>query len=181
MKSRLGATLVGSIMLASCASMDEFITGSGIVLEALGSTALLAADVYLAADETASQSANGSTSAGASRANSTARSPQRAPGNANHCMRFHNAPNGRSLTIENSCPFRIQTYSCHSDGGVGLDCISTMPIRPSYHDNSHYIILGTLYGACKGGCDPGGSFQIYDGVSPNCECKSSTGSAGTAR
>ncbi|MES2489807.1 MAG: hypothetical protein V4607_08440 [Pseudomonadota bacterium] len=109
-----------------------------------------------------------------------------APGNANHCMRFHDAPNGRSLTIENACPFRIQTYRCHSEGSLGLACISTMPIRPNYHDGSHYIAFsheGTtfLYGACKGNCDPGGSFFIDDGASPNCECKSSTGSAGTAR
>lgn len=110
---------------------------------------------------------------------------QLAPGNANHCMNFIAYNRGR-FTIENTCPFHIQTYRCEPTERLGLSCISTMPIRPNHHDDSHpyspQVNGATVqYGACSGKCDPGGSFFIDDGKSPDCECKRSTGTAGTAR
>jgi len=107
------------------------------------------------------------------------------PGNANHCMNFIPYNRGR-FTIENTCPFNIQTYRCESTERLGLSCITTMPIRSNHHNAGHPYsnqVNGTpvKFGACRGNCDPGGSFYIEDGKSPDCECKPSSGTIGTAR
>lgn len=99
-----------------------------------------------------------------------------APGNASHCLRFHDR-SATKITLSNSCSFTIQVYRCGQGTSPGnIPCMarpSIIGLLANEHDKFHNYekpsqASPVSYGACKGTRDLDSNFYIRDGVPPTC-------------